>query len=167
MPKKYRVTLTPAERVLLQDLLRKGTAPARTLTHARLLLKADEGVEGPAWTDAALVAALEVSLSTVSRTRQRFSAGGLTAALHRKELARRPEAKLDGAQEAHLIALACSPAPAGRDRWTLRLLAERYVALGHVDDVSHETVRQVLKRGNSSRGASNNGASPRSRAARS
>ena len=165
MPKKYRVTLTPAERVLLQDLLRKGTAPARTLTHARLLLKADEGVEGPAWTDAGLVAALDVSLSTVSRTRQRFSTGGLTAALHRKELARRPAAKLDGSQEAHLIALACSPAPEGRDRWTLRLLAERYVALGHVEDVSHETVRQVLKRGNSSRGASSNGASPRSRTA--
>ena len=152
MRQKYQVSLTADQRTQLQQLLAGGSAPARTLTHARILLKADEAEHGPAWTNAAIAQALEISELTVTRVRQRFVEGGLEAALHRKVQAKRKEPKLDGAQEAHLIALACSPAPEGRDRWSLRMLAGKLVALGHVDELSHETVRQVLKRGRSSRG---------------
>lgn len=152
MRQKYPVILTAEQRTQLQQLVAKGSAPARTLTHARVLLKAEEGAGGPAWTNAAIARALETSELTVTRLRKRFVAGGLEAALHRKVQAKRKERKLDGAQEAHLIALACSNAPEGRDRWSLRLLAGKLVELGHVDAVSHETVRQVLKRGKSSRG---------------
>jgi hypothetical protein len=149
---KYTVTLTADQRTQLQRLLTHGTAPARTLTHARVLLKADEAEGGPAWTNAAIAAALEISDLTVTRVRRRFVQAGLESALHRKVQAQRKARKLDGVQEAHLIALACSEAPEGRSRWSLRLLAGKLVALGRVDEVSHETVRQVLKRGNSSRG---------------
>jgi transposase len=150
--KKYQVTLTPDQRRQLQQLIAGGTAAARTLTHARILLKADEAAGGPAWTNAAIIEALEITDLTVTRIRKRFVEGGLDAALHRKVQAKRKSRKLDGAQEAHLIALACSQAPGGRDRWSLRLLAGKLVELGHVDEVSHETVRQVLQRGRSSPG---------------
>jgi transposase len=146
------VTLTPDQRRQLQQLIAGGTAAARTLTHARILLKADEAAGGPAWTNAAIIEALEITDLTVTRIRKRFVEGGLDAALHRKVQAKRKSRKLDGAQEAHLIALACSQAPGGRDRWSLRLLAGKLVELGHVDEVSHETVRQVLQRGRSSPG---------------
>jgi hypothetical protein len=149
---KYHVTLTADQRTRLQQLVAKGSAPARTLTHARILLKADETSGGPAWTNAAIAQALEISELTVTRLRKRFVDGGLEAALHRKVQAKRKERKLAGAKEAHLIALACSAAPEGRDRWSLRLLAGKLVELGQVDEVSHETVRQTLKRGHSSRG---------------
>lgn len=145
---KYAVTLTADQRTDLQQLLAQGRAPARTLTHARVLLKADEAAGGPAWTNAAIAQALEISELTVTRVRKRFVETGLEAALHRKVQAQRKERKLDGAQEAHLIALTCSEAPEGRDRWSLRLLAGKMVELGHVDALSHETGRQVLKRGN-------------------
>jgi hypothetical protein len=95
---------------------------------------------------------LEVSALTVTRVRKRFVAAGLQAALHRKEQARRKARRLDGAQEAHLIALVCSAPPAGRAKWPLRLLAEKMVELGHVEEISHETVRQALKRGTSNPG---------------
>lgn len=152
MRKKYQVALTPDQRTQLQQLIARGKAAARTLTHARILLKADEAEDGPAWTNAAITQALEISELTVTRIRKRFWAGGLEAALHRKEQVKRKERKLDGEQEAHLIALTCSAAPEGRDRWSLRLLAGKLVELGHVEAVSHETVRQVLKKGNLSRG---------------
>lgn len=148
MRQKHQVLLTAEQRTQLQQLLGKGSAPTRTLTHARILLKADEADGGPAWTNAAIAQALEISELTVTRTRKRFVDSGLEAALHRKVQAHRKERKLDGAKEAHLIALACSEAPAGHDRWSLRLLAGKMVELGHVEDLSHETVRQVLKRGN-------------------
>ena len=151
MPKKYPVALTPEERALLQQFIASGMAPARTLTHARILLKADQAEDGPAWKNAAIATALEVSELTVTRVRARFTDGGLEAALHRKEQLHRKAPKLDGAQQAHLIALSCSQAPEGHSRWSLRLLANRMVELGHVEDVSHETVRQGLKRGSSSR----------------
>jgi len=146
--KKYRVTLAPEQRQALQQLISSGTASARTLARARILLKADEAEGAPAWRDDAIAAAVEVHALTVSRVRQRFAEGGLAAALHRKKQEKRQERRLDGAGEAHLIALTCSEAPEGRERWSLRLLAERMVVLGHVAEVSHETVRQVLKRGN-------------------
>ena len=145
MAKKHVVRLSEAERARLRALVGHGAAPARTLTHARILLKANQGESGPGWTDAAIAAALEVHPTTVARVRQQCAAEGVDAALVRKAPAREYRRKLDGEQEAHLIALACGAPPAGRARWTLRLLADRLVALEQVDAVSHETVRQVLK----------------------
>jgi transposase len=152
MPKKYPVHLAPAERQELEALITSGTAPARTLTHARILLKADQSAAGPGWKNAQIAEALEVSELTVTRVRKRWTEGGVPAATQRKVQERRKAPRLDGAQEAHLIALACSPAPPGQARWSLRLLADRMVELQYAEQVSHETVRQVLKRGNSSRG---------------
>ncbi len=144
MTRKVAVTLTEAERARLHTLVGRGSAPARTLTHARILLKANQGEGGPAWTDAAIAAALEVHPTTVARVRRRCADEGLDAALARKAPDREYRRTLDGAQEAHLIALACSAPPAGRQRWTLRLLADRLVALEQVAAVSRETVRRVL-----------------------
>ncbi len=144
MTRKVAVTLTEAERARLHTLVGRGSAPARTLTHARILLKANQGEGGPAWTDAAIAAALEVHPTTVARVRRQCADEGLDAALARKAPDREYRRTLDGAQEAHLIALACSAPPAGRQRWTLRLLADRLVALEQVAAVSRETVRRVL-----------------------
>lgn len=151
--KKYRVTLTAEEREALQALIAAGKAAAQKLTHARILLKADAAPDGPAWPDARIAEAVEVNVTTVERVRERFVEQGLDAALVRKPQARPSrERTLDGAAEARLIALACSDPPAGRARWTLRLLADRLVELEIVDTVSPETVRQVLKKTTSSRG---------------
>lgn len=150
--KKYHVTLTEEERTELERLINAGKAAARTLTHARILLKADEGAHGPAWTDEAIATALDVGTATIERVRRRFVEEGLDAALQRRPPQREYPRLVDGACEAHLIALACSAPPEGRERWTLRLLADRMVELGYVPDISHETVRQVLKKTNSSRG---------------
>jgi Homeodomain-like domain len=117
------------------------------LKHAQILLKADEAEGGPGWSDECIVAALEVGTATVERVRRRFVIDGLAAALRAYRVGTRIyKRKLDGAQEAHLIAVACSPPPADRGRWTLRLLADRMVALGYVDSLSYETVRQMLKK---------------------
>lgn len=149
MPGKYRVRLGSDDRATLRALLAGGRHAARVLTRARILLKADEATDGPAWGDAAIGAALEISRPTVQRVRQRFTTGGLDDALfHRAPCATKPRA-LDGEQEAHLVALACGAAPDGRDRWSLRLLAARFVALddaGAARRVSHETVRRTLKK---------------------
>jgi transposase len=150
--KMYRVKLTAEERERLQELLSKGTAAARTLTHARILLKADEGVVGPHLTDDEIAEALEVNRSTVERVRIRCVEEGFEAALRPRPSRQVHPRKLDGIQEAHLVAVACSPAPKGRARWSLRLLADKLVELEIVDDISHETVRQTLKKTNSSRG---------------
>ena len=147
---KYSVILSEAERARLHTLVGQGTASARLLTHARILLKANQGEAGPGWTDAAIATAVEVGLSTVARVRQRYVEAGLEAALARKGPDRVYERKLDGTAEARLIALACSTPPTGRQRWTMRLLAERLVALEVVETVSHETVRQTLKQTSSS-----------------
>jgi hypothetical protein len=149
---KFSVALSEEERAYLRTLVGRGTAPARTLAHARVLLKANQGEGGPNWTDAAIAAAVEVSAATVARVRQRYVTGGLAAALARKAPDREYGRTLDGEQEARLVALTCSAPPDGRKRWTLRLLAARLVALEIVDAVSHETVRQVLKQTGSSRG---------------
>jgi len=122
------------------------------LTHARILLKANQGEGGPGWTDAAIAGTFEVHPATVGRVRREYVTAGLDAALERKVPDRVYERTLDGAQEARLIALACSGPPAGRARWTLRLLADALVRLEVVDAVSHETVRQILKQTSSSRG---------------
>ncbi len=152
MRKKYVVMLPEPERAQLHGLIGSGTAPARTLTHARVLLKANQGEAGPAWTDAAIATAVEVDSTTVARVRQAYATDGLDAALHRKAPDRAYRRKLDGEQEAHLIALACGTPPEGQQRWTLRLLAEALVEFAIVDTVSSETVRQVLKQTTSSRG---------------
>jgi transposase len=146
MLKKYRVTLTPEERVQLTELISKGKAAARALTHARILLKADEAEGGPAWTDAAICTALDVGLCTVMRVRERLVEEGLAAALRPRPSTYVQPRKLDGHREAQWVTLACSEAPEGRSRWTMRLLADRLVQLEVVEAVSHETVRQTLKK---------------------
>ncbi len=152
MAKKYRVTLTEDERTMLTTLINAGTAPARMLTHARILLKADQAMGGPAWTDEAIHEALDVSLSTIARVRERFVEESIEAALQRRPASRTRERLLDGSEEAHLLALTCSPPPAGQERWSLRLLADKMVELEYVAHLSHETVRQTLKKTNSSPG---------------
>jgi len=147
MNKRYRVTLTVEEREALEDMTSKGKGAARALTRARILLKADETPgQGPAWSDERIRNALDVGLVTIYRVRQSFVEEGLHVTLHPQPRNRHYQRLLDGDQEAHLIALACSQPPPGRARWTLRLLAEKFVDLGHIDDVSHETVRQTLKK---------------------
>jgi transposase len=149
--KKYIVRLTAEEQVYLSQLIRSGKAAARVLLHARILLKADSSPEASAWSDEAIGEALEVHATTVARVRQRFVEQGLEAALRPQPTTRQYERKLDGAAEAHLIALACGPAPEGRAQWTLRLLADKLVELEHVGSVSHETVRRTLKKTSCSR----------------
>lgn len=148
---KHRVTLPAVERRTLTQLLARGTTPTRALTHARILLKADDGPGGSGWSDSRIGQALEVSLATVVRVRHAYRAGGLDAALHRKAPDRTYSRKLDGRQEAHLIAITCSTPPEGHARWTLRLLTDRVVELIGMP-VSDETVRRTLKKTTSSRG---------------
>jgi transposase len=150
--KKYRVTLTAAECEELERLLARGKADVRKLRHAQVLLKADEAEGGPAWPDERIVEALDVGIATVQRLRQRFVEEGLQAALSPYRGGKRLyQRKLDGEQEAKLVALACSAPPDGHGRWTLRLLAGRMAELEHVDTLSHETVRQTLKKISSGR----------------
>lgn len=147
MAKKYVVTLTEQEREELVQMLSAGKAAARKLAHARVLLKADAGSHGPAFTDEQIVNACEVSVRTVECIRQRFVEQGFRAALERQKQIRPSRQKLlDGEKEAHLVALCCGARPAGQARWTLRLLADRLVKLEIVDSISHETVRQCLKK---------------------
>lgn len=150
--KVYRVTLSGEERAELERMIRTGKAAAIKLVHARILLLADEASGGCGRSDGQIVEALGVSKNTVCRVRERFVEQGFKSALVRKPAARTYARKLDGRGEAHLIALACSDPPAGRSDWTLQLLADRMVAMGHADALSYETVRQVLKKTKSSRG---------------
>ncbi len=155
MPKKkYIVDLTSEEREELEALISSGVAPARKLTRARILLKADEG-----WTDKAISEALDVGTATVERVRKRFVEWGGIKAIERRKPRRQYERKLDGDAEARLIALACSEPPEGRTRWTLQLLADKLVTLEAVDidSISYETVRRVLKKTGLSLGATNDG----------
>ena len=147
--KKYRVILTEEERKSLEQLISRGKGAARKLLHARILLKADESV---GWSDEKISEALEVSLSTIGRVRERFVEEGVIAALERKAPNRVYQRRLDGVQEAHLVALVCSPPPDDQGRWTLKLLAEKMVELDYVEYVSKETVRQTLKKMNLSPG---------------
>jgi hypothetical protein len=148
----YRVVLSEEQRAELRGLVGAGVAPARMLTRARILLKADHGEGGPGWSDAAIAGALDVDPSTALRVRRQFVTEGLAAALERKRPDRVYERRLDGVQEAKLIAIACSETPEGADHWSLRLLADELVRLEVVETVSHETVRQTLKKTRSSRG---------------
>ena len=155
MPAQYRVRLTDAERSALKTLTRTGTTRARTLTRARVLLLADRGLRDPEIADAT-----GVSARTVQRVRRRWFERDVQSALVDRP---RPGAKrrLDGIQEAHLVALACSDPPPGREHWTMQLLADRLVELAVVDAISDDTVRRTLKNRSSGRGRGSSGASPR------
>jgi hypothetical protein len=145
MNKKYIVRFSAEERSQLTELIRKGKAAASKIRHAHILLKAD--ADGPAWTDEHIAKSFSVSVPAVQGVRQRLVEQGLEAALNRKKQARPSRAPLlDGEGEARLIALRCSEPPAGHARWTLRLLADQAVALDIVEAISHETVRQTLKK---------------------
>jgi transposase len=157
MRKRYVVTLTESERDRLEDLIAAGAAPARKLAHARILLKADQGPDGPGWVDEVIAEAVEVSQPTVARVRRQYVEEGLEAALNRRPPRREYRRKLDGEQEAHLVALACSGPPEGQARWSLRLLADKLVELEVADAVSYQTVRRVLKKTSSSRGSASSG----------
>ena len=152
MRKEYLVNLTEEERKFLHDLISASKGPARKLAHARVLLKADQGPLGPAWTDEKISRALEVSPSTIERIRRRFVDNGLQDAIGRRRPSKPKQRKLDGRQEAQLIALACSQPPKEQARWTLRLLAGKMVELEYVDTLSYETVRRTLKKTSSSHG---------------
>jgi transposase len=146
------VTLTEEERQRLQEMLSRGKAAARKLTHARILLKADAPPGGPGWDDERIAEGLEVGRATVERVRQEFVEEGLEAALERRQPRRQYQRKLDGDGEAPLVALACQKPPEGRRRWTLPLLADRMVQLEYVDQISYQTVRRTLKKTNSNLG---------------
>lgn len=149
---KFTVTLTEAERADLTRLVTTGRTAARTILHAQVLLKADASAHGPRWTDEQIREAFGIGLTAIARIRRRFVEAGLDAAVQRRA-ARTPRLrKLDGRAEAHLVALACSPPPDGRNRWSLALLTDRFVALGVSTPVSDETVRRVLKQTTSNRG---------------
>jgi len=150
--KKYIVRLTAEQRAALEQRIRTGTTVASVQRHARILLKADAAQDGPAWDDAAIATALDLSVPTVERVRQRFVQSGLDSALGRKPTMRRSQRKLDGVGEAQLVAITCSPPPEGADRWTLALLADKLVELKVVDSIARDTVRLTLKKTNSSRG---------------
>jgi transposase len=153
--KRYRVSLTESDREQLLNIARRGKSSARKVKRSLILCKADEGLS-----DQQIAEALLVGASTVSRVRRRFVEEGLESALNERA---RPgqRRKLDGKQEAHLVAVACSQAPAGHAHWTLRLLADKVVELELADSISPETVRQVLKKTNSNRGRRRSGASQR------
>jgi hypothetical protein len=146
MHRKYAIELTEEERQHLEKLTSSGTLPARTLTRAHILLKSD--TKGAQWGYAQICEAFHVSSMTVRNVRKSFAENGLQATLYRRKPRREYARCLDGAAEAHLIALACSEPPPGRAKWSLRLLRDRFVQLGHVDRVSHETIRTVLKKTN-------------------
>jgi transposase len=146
MRKKYVVRLSADERKELKELVNKGKAAAYKRLHAQILLKADISEKGSQWTDKKISEAFDVGLRTVERVRQRLVESGLENAINRAKQKNRKSRKLDGEQEAYLIALSCSEPPGGRARWTLRLLASRLVELDYVEGISHETIRQVLKK---------------------
>jgi poly-gamma-glutamate capsule biosynthesis protein CapA/YwtB (metallophosphatase superfamily) len=150
--KRYVVKLTAEERKRLDVLIQKGKAAARQLLKARILLKADASTAGEAWSDSRIAAALDTSIDTIARTRQRLVEGGLDAALTRKHSPNSARRRIfDGAAEAKLIALACSPPPKGRKRWTLTLLETAVAELNIVERASDNTIGRTLKKTRSSR----------------
>lgn len=152
MKQKYIVKLTETERSQLKELISSGEASARQIRRAYILLKSDSGAEGPNWGYQAICDAFEVSSLTVYNVRKNYTEGGLKRAILRKKPDRAYERRLDGEDEAHLIALACSEPPDGYERWSLRLLRDRMIRLEIVENISHETIRQTLKKTNSSLG---------------
>jgi hypothetical protein len=152
MPKKYRIRLTREERESLEGIVRRGKVAALKQRHARILLLADENAQQGGASDEAIAAAVAVAVRSVERVRQSFVEEGLEAAMQRKAADRIYPRRLDGVGEARLIAIACGPAPEGRARWSLRLLADKLVELEVVDSISRESVRRTLKKTRSSPG---------------
>lgn len=166
--KKYVVRLSSDERRTLEALIRKGVSPAQRLLKARILLKADVSDAGEGWSDRRIIEALETSVSMVYRVRRQLVEEGFDSVLSRRRRAMPAVQRIfDGEKEAKLIALACSAPPAGRARWTLRLLEEKVVELAIVDHASDSTIGRALKKTFSSRIAASNGSSRRTRTARS
>jgi len=152
MKQKYIVKLTETERSELKELLTSGEASARQIRRAYILLKSDSSAGGPSWKYQAICDAYQVSSLTVYNVRKNYTEGGLNRAILRKKPERVYERRLDGEGEAHLIALACSEPPDGYESWSLRLLQDRLICLEIVENISHETIRQTLKKTSSSLG---------------
>jgi len=146
--KKFIVRLTKNERQELLNLTKKGCLPARKMLHMQILLRADISRQGNNWNDERIAQTLDISTKTVCRVRQAFVEDGLDVALNRREHKNFKPRKLGGNEEAHLVALCCSKAPEGACRWTLRMLANKLVELDIVENISHEAVRQTLKKMN-------------------
>lgn len=145
--KKYVVELSQHERASLGNLIRSGKGPARMFTRARILFKADTSEGAPAWPDEKIAEALDVTVQTVERVRKQLVLEGFDAVLKRRAYMQKvSRKKVDGDVEAHLVALTCSEAPEGYSRWSLRLLADQMVELGYIESISHEAVRQTLKK---------------------
>lgn len=145
--KRYIVQLTSEERETLTKLTTSGRSPARLFTRARIILKADQGDDGPAWPDEKISEALDVTVQTIERVRKQLVEEGFDAVLSRRKYTQKvSRKKIDGDVEAHLVAISCSNPPKGRAKWTLRLLADTIVELGYVNSISHEAVRQTLKK---------------------
>jgi hypothetical protein len=149
MNTKYLVVLSKEQRQHLEKITSSGNVPARQMRRAQILLKSDVQTD---WSYKQIMAAFDVSAVTIAAVRRTFVEQGLEAALQRKQPVREYAHALDGEGEAHLMALACSEPPPGRKHWSLRLLQDRFVKLGHVDNISYETIRRVLKKTNSSPG---------------
>ncbi len=146
MPKKYIVELSEAEQQSLIKLTTTGKHAAYKINHARILLKADINQVNDGYSDEAIASALDISIPTIERVRRRFVTEGMDSALSYRQGRGRKQRRLDGDGEAHLLAIACSEAPQGHEKWTLRMLADKMVELNYVESLSHETVRQTLKK---------------------
>jgi transposase len=152
MKQKYIVKLNDTERSQLKELISSGEASARQIRRAYILLKSDSSTDGPNWNYQAICEAFEVSSLTVYNVRKNYTEGGLKRAILRKKPDRVYKRRLDGEGEAHLIALACSEPPDGYESWSLRLLQDRLIRLEIVENISHETIRQTLKKTSSNLG---------------
>ena len=151
--KKYIVKLSKNERETLKKIITSGRGPARMFTRARILMKVDQGQHGPSWGDEKISDALDVTVQTIERIRKQLVEEGFDAVLSRRQYTQKvSRKKIDGDVEAHSIALSCSEPPEGFARWTFRLLANKIVELGYVENISHEAIRQTLKKTNLSRG---------------
>lgn len=154
---RYKVTLTKEERQQLKDILAKGKHSSQKYRNACILINADEGKYGQKLSNEQIAQVLQINTKTVERVKQRFVEEGFEACISRKPYPQKEPKKVDGDFEAHLVALSCSEAPEGFSRWSLRLLADKMVELQYVDQISHETVRKVLKKTKSNRGRSKDG----------
>jgi len=154
---RYKVTLTQEERIELETILKKGNHTSQSFRNACILLNSDEGESGNKCTNEEIAKILHINVKSVERLKQRFVYEGFESCLGRKPYPEVTHLKTDGDFEAHLIALSCSEAPEGYANWSLRLLADKMVELKYVDSISHETIRQTLKKTKLNRGESGGG----------